>query len=173
MDITIALLKYAYKQYYNIDIDDNKLNVRNYHSQKEYGGLYFAHSLSDNMVIVAIGNSPVSIGASSRPLDDDWKASDELLHVNEYKEYEQSGYSPETLCWIWSKKNAFRKLHNIEPPSDADPFDCSFQKNIDGTLGQYTLHHFNYNNRYAQYLAVTGKAEFKEVPIETVFKPNW
>lgn len=167
-DIKMALLKYAYKKYFNIEIDDNILNVRTYFQLKEYDGLYFTRALGENFVIVAIGGNPLAIGAASRPLTDEWQLDSTLLHVNEFAQYQQSGYSPETLCWIWSKKDAYRKLHDIKQPSDADPFDCSFQKDIDGTLGQYSLHHFVYKP-LVHYVAVTGKAEFAEVPIEEVF----
>lgn len=167
-DIKLALLKYAYKQYFNIDIDPNTLNSSTLFKLKKYEGLYFTSKSNENWVIVAISDTPLAIGYSGRSLYDDWKPTDEYLHVNEHKQYEQSGYSDETLCYVWSKKLAYRELHNIESPS-GDAFDSEYFKDFDSTTGQYSLHHFDYN-RFATYIAVTGKAEFVEVPIDDVFK---
>lgn len=167
-DIVIALLKHGYKQYFNIDIDPDKLNNRTYFKLKKYEGLYFTSTFNENWVMIAIGDSPLKIGFSCRSLYDNWKPIDEYLHVNERKEYEQSGYSDETLCCICAKKGAFRKLHNIESPS-GDPFDSDYYKDFDSTTGEYSLLHFDYN-RMAYYLAVTGKAEFIECPIENIYR---
>lgn len=169
MNITVALLNYAYKHYFNIDVDPDELNVHNYHSLKEYGGLYFSYALGDKSVIVAIGDKPLAIAASSRPLNNEWQLDAELLHPNELKQYEQSGFSPDELCAIWSRKIAYRELHNIDKPKDADPFDNSFQKNIDGTQGEYSMHRFDHD-RLVHHIAVTGKAEFEKVNIEEFFK---
>lgn len=165
-EISFALLKYAYKQYFGIKIPAGDLP--DYPLPFNYGGLYFDIHLSVNYVAVAVGENPLAIGAMSRPLKREWQPNDDLLHVNELAEYEQSGYSVDTLCSIWSKKIAFRKLHKIEKPSDADPFDNSFQKNIDSAAGEYTLRRFDCA-KYAQYLAVTGEAEIKRVPRSWVF----
>lgn len=169
MNITAALLNYAYKRYFNIIVDPNKLNAHNYNTLKEYGGLYFAYALGDKSVMVAIGGKPLAIAASSRPLSGEWQLSRELLHPNELKQYEQSGLSPDELCAIWSRKSAYRKLHDIQKPTDDDPFDNSFQKNIDGTQEEYSIFRFDHDS-YAHYVAVTGKAQFAEVAIEDFFK---
>lgn len=169
MYITVALLNYAYKRYFDIDVNPDKLNVHNYSHVKGYGGLYFAYALGDKSVIVAIGSKPLAIGAASRPLDDEWRPDERLLHPNELNQYEQSGFSPDELCAIWSRKIAYRRLHGIEQPKDCNPFDCSFQKDIDGTLGEYSMHRFDHD-RLVHHIAVTGKAEFAEVPIEEFFQ---
>ena len=169
MNITVALLNYAYKKYFNIDVNPDELNVHNYSHVKEYGGLYFAYALGDKSVMIAIGDKPLEIAAASRPLDNEWRPDGSLLHPNELEQYEQSGFSPDELTAIWSRKIAYRRLHGIEQPKDADPFDNSFQKDIDGTLGEYSMHRFDHD-RLVHHIAVTGKAEFAEVNIEEFFK---
>lgn len=169
MYITVALLNYAYKKYFNIDVNPDELNVHNYSHVKEYGGLYFAYALGDKSVMIAIGDKPLEIAAASRPLDNEWRPDEELLHPNELKQYEQSGFSPDELTAIWSRKIAYRRLHGIEQPKGCNPFDCSFQKDIDGTLGEYSMYRFDHD-RLVHHIAVTGKAEFAEVNIEEVFK---
>lgn len=168
-DITVGLLKYALKHYFNIDADPDKLNNRTYFKLKEYEGLHFAYKFNENWVMIAMGDSPLKIGYSCRSLYDDWKPIDDYFHVNEHKEYEQSGYSDDTLCYICAKKGAFMRLHNIENPS-GDPFDSEYIKECDSTTGEYSLLRFDYFNLMAYYVAVTGKAEFAEVPIEKIYK---
>lgn len=166
LHIANCLLKYAYKKYFDIDVDTDTL-LKCY-KQKEYRGIYFDYSQNYNAAVVTLGKSPMSIGWQIQPLNVEWLPSSDLLHVNEYKQYEQSGRSVETLCCIWCKKKAFRKLHNIERPSD-DPFDNSFNKEFDSTTTEYTMLKFDYD-RYAHYVAVTGKSEFAEVPVEDIFR---
>ena len=167
-DIVIALLKYGFKQYFNIDIDPDKFNAQNNFNLKEYEGLHFTSAFGENFVMVAIGNSPSEIGKMTRPLDDEWQPNNDYLHVNEYKQYEQSGYDIDTLYYVWCKKNAYRKLHNIESPTGS-AFDSDYLKDFDSTVGEYSLLRFDFD-RYAQYIAVTGKAEFVEAPIEKIYK---
>lgn len=169
-DIVIALIRLGYKQYFNTDISPDDLNIHNYGKLKEYGGLCFTHTFGDNWAMAAIGNSPLTIGKMTRPLDDHWKPNNDYLHVNEYKQYEQSGYDTETLYYVWCKKNAYRKLHNIESPTGS-PFDSDYFKEFDSTAGEYSLLRFDLD-KYVQYIAVTGNTEFVEVPIEDISTLN-
>lgn len=167
-DIVIALLKYGFKQYFNIDVNPNELNASTYGQVKEYEGLHFTKTFGDNWSMVAIGNSPLTIGKMTRPLDDNWKPNNDYLHVNEYKQYEQSGFDIDTLYYVWCKKNAYRELHNIKSPTGS-AFDSDYFKEFDSTFGEYSLLRFDLD-KYAQYIAVTDKAEFVEVPIEKIYK---
>lgn len=169
-DIVIALLKYGFKQYFNVDVDPDKLNVRNYFNLKEYEGLHFTHTFGDNWAMAAISNSPLTIGKMTRPPDDEWQPNNDYLHVNEYKQYEQSGYDTDTLYYVWCKKHAYRRLHNIESPTGS-AFDSDYFKDFDSTTEEYSLLRFDFD-RYAQYIAVTGKAEFVKAPIEEIFTSN-
>lgn len=169
-DMSVALLKYAYKQYFNIDVDPNEFNVHTYVKLKEYKGVYFTYTFNDCWIAIAVGDSPLAIKYSCRSLYDDWKPNDDYFHVNEHKEYEQSGYSDDTLCYICAKKSAYIKLHNIENPS-GNPFNGDYLKEIDSTVGEYSLRRFEHY-RMAYYIAVTGKAEFAEIPIDEFFKPE-
>lgn len=167
-DITFALLKYVYKEYYGIEIDVETLNAGNFLKQKEYGGLRYAWASLDNSVTVAVGEKPLAIGRSIRSAADDWKPNADHLHANERKAYEQSGMDDDVLCSLLAQKEAYEKLRGIENPSN-NPFDTSYHKEIDSTVEQYTLNRFDYDGRI-HYFAVTGDATFYESDVEDIMK---
>lgn len=153
------LLNYAFKQYYDIDV--NGANILKYQSSGVYcfDGIYFSRSVCVCAIAVTVSPCPTGVDIQiPHPVDEE-ESANYYFCDNEREEYNRRKYGDDTLFYMQCKKQAFIKKYNPEYQNISE---------VDSTAqSAYTLHKDTFLD--APYLfAATDDVEFIKVPVEIV-----